>query len=125
MSRIVSMYLIMYVPFVSCSVLKFRAAVFNATRYTMSAGVANNRMLSKVASPMNKPDGVAIIATSLLPNLFQTLAVNKIRGIGGKLGTKFEGKCEPRNVKKLGKSILSVCNFEIGVCLLNTSDLEV
>ena len=44
-----------------------RQRIFDELGYTCSAGIANNLMLSKVASNANKPNGQTIIFERFLP----------------------------------------------------------
>lgn len=41
---------------------EIRAAVFAKLGYTCSTGIAGNKLLSKLASPLNKPDGQTVPA---------------------------------------------------------------
>lgn len=39
---------------------EIRAAIFQKLGYTCSTGVAGNKLLAKLGSPLNKPDGQAV-----------------------------------------------------------------
>ena len=52
------------------------------TQLTASAGVAPNKFLAKVASDMNKPDGLTVIAPGMIEDFLRDLPVRKIPGIG-------------------------------------------
>lgn len=61
-----------------------RAAIFNATRLTCSIGLAPVKFLAKIASDLNKPNGVAIIGPEAMPAFLRQLPVKKIPGVGRK-----------------------------------------
>ena len=49
---------------------------------TCSIGVASNKFLAKLASDMQKPDGLTMIYTSQLPEIYKTLKLSDLWGIG-------------------------------------------
>jgi len=59
-----------------------RQKVFERTGLTCSAGVAPNKFLAKVASELNKPDGLAVIRPSQVDEVLKTLPVRSIPGVG-------------------------------------------
>ena len=68
---------------------RLQAAVQRATGgLTCSIGVAPNKLLAKMASEFNKPDGVAIIETDEIEARIWPLPVRKINGIGPKATDK-------------------------------------
>ncbi len=71
-----------------CATIK--NAVLDATGLTCSIGVSPNKLLSKIASELDKPDGITILTESEIPTRIWPLPVNRINGIG------------PRAVAKLG-----------------------
>ena len=58
------------------------------TGLTVSVGVAAGKFLAKLASGMNKPDGLTVITPSDAPQLLQTLPVARIHGVGPKTAEK-------------------------------------
>jgi len=59
-----------------------RAAIFAKTQLTASAGVSFNKFLAKIASDINKPNGIKVITPKeALPFLAQ-LKIEKFHGIG-------------------------------------------
>lgn len=50
---------------------KLQSAVVQATGYTISVGVACNKLLAKVASGMNKPSRITVVQTDINPNIWQ------------------------------------------------------
>ncbi|MBI2755021.1 MAG: DNA polymerase IV [Betaproteobacteria bacterium] len=63
-------------------------SIFEATGLTCSVGVASNKLLAKMASEFNKPNGIAIVFDSDLESLIWPLACRKINGIGPKADEK-------------------------------------
>ena len=62
--------------------------IFERTGLTCSIGVAPNRLLAKMASEFNKPNGISIVyAEDLQPKIWP-LSVRKVNGIGPKAGAK-------------------------------------
>lgn len=64
--------------------------VAQATGLTCSIGVAPNKMLAKMASEFNKPNGISIVQPHDLASLIWPLACRKINGIGPKTDTKLQ-----------------------------------
>ena len=63
-------------------------AVFEATGLTCSIGVAPNKLIAKMASEFNKPNGISIVYEDDLKTKIWPLNVRKINGIGPKAGEK-------------------------------------
>jgi len=63
-------------------------AIFEKTGLTCSVGVAPNRLLAKMASEFNKPNGISIVHQADLQEKIWPLHVRKINGIGPKAGEK-------------------------------------
>ena len=63
---------------------ELRRRVREGLRLTCSCGVAPNRMLAKICSDLNKPDGQAVLAAdpAELAQFVSTLPVRKVQGIG-------------------------------------------
>ncbi|XP_052427658.1 DNA polymerase eta [Carassius gibelio] len=66
---------------------EMRAAVEEHTGFRCSAGVSHNKVLAKLACGLNKPNRQTVLPLGSVPELFSTLAISKIRNLGGKLGT--------------------------------------
>lgn len=49
---------------------------------TASAGVSVNKFVAKIASDMNKPDGLTFIGPSRIPSFMESLKVEKFYGVG-------------------------------------------
>jgi DNA polymerase IV len=66
-------------------------AIFDDTGLTCSVGVAPNKLLAKMASEFNKPNGIAIVHEADLQTQIWPLACRKINGIGPKADAKLKG----------------------------------
>ncbi len=65
-------------------------AIFEDTGLTCSVGVAPNKLLAKMASEFNKPNGISIVLEEDLAPLIWPLACRKINGIGPKADEKLQ-----------------------------------
>lgn len=61
---------------------EIRETIKEYTGLTASAGVAPNKFLAKIASDMNKPDGLMVIQPNEVETFLQKLPVRKIPGVG-------------------------------------------
>ena len=61
---------------------QIRADILNLTGLTASAGVAPNKFLAKIASDINKPNGLCVIPPEQVDAFVKTLPLHKIPGIG-------------------------------------------
>ena len=59
-----------------------RRRIRSKTRLTASAGVSYNKFLAKIASDMNKPDGLYLIEPAYAEAFIEQLAVRKFFGVG-------------------------------------------
>ena len=65
-----------------------KQAVRDATRLTCSIGITPNKLLSKLASEFDKPDGITIIAADEVLDRIAPVAVGKVNGIGPKASAR-------------------------------------
>ena len=65
-------------------------SIFDATGLTCSVGVAPNKLLAKMASEFNKPNGISVIHAEDLQSRIWPLACRKINGIGPKSDEKLK-----------------------------------
>lgn len=63
-----------------------RQKVFEELGYTVSAGLAANKLLAKQASAARKPNKQTLVPISSVNSLMAELDVSDVRGLGGKLG---------------------------------------
>jgi DNA polymerase-4 len=73
--------------------------VRRATGLSCSIGITPNKLLAKMASELDKPDGVTVLTWADLPSRIWPLGVNKINGVG----PKATGKLEALGIRTIGE----------------------
>lgn len=71
--------------------MRLKQAVRDATGLSCSIGISPNKLLSKIASDFDKPDGLTILAAGDLEGRIWPLPVRKINGIGPRAAEKLGG----------------------------------
>lgn len=61
---------------------QIRRSIKQELRLTASAGVSTNKFVAKIASDLNKPDGMTFIGPSRIERFMETLPVEKFFGVG-------------------------------------------
>lgn len=69
---------------------RIKQVVREATGLSCSIGIAPNKLLAKIGSDLEKPDGLTILDINDLPGRIWPLHVRKINGIGPKAAKKLE-----------------------------------
>lgn len=69
---------------------EIRAAVKAEIGITVSAGVAPNKFLAKIASEWRKPDGLFVVRPDQVSEFIKTLPVRKLHGVGKVTAQKLE-----------------------------------
>jgi DNA polymerase-4 len=69
---------------------EIRSTIFRRTKLTSSAGIAPNKLVAKIASEINKPNGQFEVKPEQVADFMQDLPVRKIWGIGEKSERKLE-----------------------------------
>jgi DNA polymerase-4 len=70
------------IPSATWTAEAIRKEIFQRTGLTASAGVSCNKFLAKVASDINKPDGITVITPEQALPFIRTLPVRKFFGVG-------------------------------------------
>src|SRR2546430_7301309 len=76
-----------------------RGTIFRETKLTSSAGIGRNKLIAKIASEMNKPNGQFEVKPEDVATFMTDLPVRKIWGIG----EKSERKLEELGIKTCGE----------------------
>src|SRR5207302_5796773 len=100
-----------------------RGLIFRKTKLTASAGIGPNKLIAKIASDMNKPNGQFEVGPEQVPEFMHELPVRKLWGIGAvteqkldKLGVhtcgqlqKFSGTAKHELFGKFGVELFDLC----------------
>ena len=87
---------------------KIKNEIFQKTKLTSSAGVSFNKFFAKIASDMNKPDGLTIIRPENWKKFLYDLPIRKFYGVGQKTADKMN------NLKiHSGKDLLQYSKVEL------------
>ena len=78
---------------------EIRSTIFRKTKLTSSAGIGPNKLIAKIASEINKPNGQCEVKPEEIGDFMKDLPVRKIWGIG----EKSERKLEELGVKTCGE----------------------
>ncbi|XP_073986587.1 DNA polymerase eta [Rhodnius prolixus] len=71
---------------------EIRRAVYKATGFRCSAGIAHNKVLAKLCCGFHKPNRQTVVPQSSIIGLYKTLPAKKVRSLGGKLGDDLENR---------------------------------
>jgi DNA polymerase IV len=82
--------------------LRIQAAIHQHTGLTCSIGVAPNKLLAKMASEFQKPNGVSIVYESDLAEQIWPLPCRRIHGIGPRMSARLE-QLGIRNIGELAR----------------------
>lgn len=101
-----------------------RAAVREKLKYTCSAGIANNKMLSKLGSGYKKPNQQTVIRNRARQQFLSGFKFTKIRNLGGKLGDQIVQLFSTDSVKDLlgipAEQLKSKLGDDTGTWVYNT-----
>lgn len=93
---------------------QIKQAIKEELNLTASAGVSINKFVAKIASDMDKPDGLTFIGPSKIESFMETLKVEKFHGVGKVTAAKMKAMglhtggdlkklTEPEMVSRFGK----------------------
>lgn len=88
---------------------RIRAAIKSELQLTASAGVSVNKFVAKIASDINKPDGLTFIGPSRIERFIEELPVEKFFGVGKVTATKMKrmGLFNGADLKRLSQEDLT------------------
>jgi DNA polymerase-4 len=92
---------------------KLKNEIKSELRLSCSVGIAPNKLLAKLASSLNKPDGLTIISKDNMKNILYPLNVGKLWGIGEKT-SKVLSKFGIRTVGDLASFPVEVLKNKFG-----------
>jgi DNA polymerase-4 len=70
--------------------LRVKRRIRELTGLTASVGVAPNKLVAKIASELEKPDGLVVVSAPRVQAVLDPLSVRKLPGLGRKTGEKVE-----------------------------------
>lgn len=96
--------------------LELKASILSQEKLTCSIGIGSNKLIAKMASDFQKPNGLTIVKPGQVPSFLSPLPVTKIIGVGPKtesvlkeMGIETAGQLAKTDVQKLagkfGKSM--------------------
>ncbi|KAI0838282.1 sister chromatid cohesion protein Eso1 [Hypoxylon sp. FL0890] len=101
-----------------------RAQIRRTLGYTCSAGIAGNKMLSKLGSGYKKPNQQTVIRNRAVQHFLSDMKFTKIRNLGGKLGEQVVSTFNTEAIKELlpvpVEQMKLKLGDETGVWLYNT-----
>lgn len=71
---------------------QIKACIRTATQVTASVGVAPNKLVAKIASDLQKPDGLTIVTPGRITQVLDPLPIRRLPGLGRKTGDKVEAR---------------------------------
>ncbi len=69
---------------------RIKDQIRSRTGLTASVGVAPNKLVAKIASDLDKPDGLTVVPPERVREVLDPLSVRRLPGLGRKLGEKVE-----------------------------------
>ena len=91
-----------------------RARIRQTLGYTCSAGIACNKVVSKLGSGYKKPNGQTVVRRRAIPNFLADFKVTKMRNLGGKLGEQVVACFNKETVKELLEISLEDMTAKLG-----------
>jgi DNA polymerase IV (DinB-like DNA polymerase) len=94
--------------------MKIKGKVFETEQITCSIGASNSKIVSKIATDFNKPDGLTIIEPERVVEFLSPLSVGKIPGIGKKTQKVLEEKFGIKTISDLSRADLQALRDRFG-----------
>jgi DNA polymerase IV len=69
---------------------RIKARIKEITGLTASVGVATNKLVAKIASDLDKPDGLTVVPEERIKDILDPLPIRRLPGLGRKSGAKVE-----------------------------------
>jgi DNA polymerase-4 len=69
---------------------RIKTRIRDATGLTASVGVAANKLVAKIASDLDKPDGLTVVPPERVPQILDPLSIRRLPGLGRKTGEHLE-----------------------------------
>jgi DNA polymerase-4 len=105
---------------------KIKAEIKKETSLTCSIGIAPGKLFAKIASEMNKPDGLTMIRPDQVDKVISSLPIDKVPGVGEKAGERLRHigvatlgdlrkYSEQRLMDEMGQFGLRLREFSLGI----------
>ncbi|KAI6827107.1 DNA/RNA polymerase [Hortaea werneckii] len=91
-----------------------RQQIYDRLHFTCSAGLARNKMLSKLGSAYKKPANQTVIRNRAIPHFLSTFKFTKIRNLGGKLGDDIVSRFQTEQISDLLPHSLETLKRHLG-----------
>lgn len=115
------------IPFATDVAREILEHIRRETGLTASAGVSFNKFLAKVASDINKPNGITVVTPKLAPRFIDRLPIGKFYGVGKvtekkmfEMGIKTGADLKKFNREELVRRFGKVGNYYY--CIANAQD---
>lgn len=92
---------------------QIKQKVFQETQLIASAGVGPNKYVAKIASDLEKPDGLTVVNPDDVIDFLAPLSINRVWGVGPKTGKKFH-KLGVLTIGQLQKLSLDALTTQLG-----------
>lgn len=96
---------------------KIKTVIFDETGLVASVGVAPNKFLAKIASDLQKPDGLVIVDANHIEEFLEHLPVGRMWGVGKVTGTALDkmGVETIGDLRRVDPEILNKCFGSQGI----------
>ena len=91
-----------------------RARIREQLGYTCSAGIANNKLVSKLGSGFKKPNQQTVIRSRAVRSFLAGFKLTKLRNLGGKLGEQVVAQFNTESMKDLSEVTLDQMKAKLG-----------